>query len=287
MKLDGKVAIVTGAASGLGRGIACCLAEEGADVVIADIDMENARKVAKEVRAFGRKALVIEADVTRQDKARQVVDDCLKTFGKVDILVNNVGGGRPQAAGAESPPSQGMPQLADVPEQFWNDSYEVNLKSQVLMTQAVVPHMRAHKSGKIINISSIAGKSINAGAGRSGESGAMMMPYGAMKAGVLQFTRSLARELGRDNINVNCICPGLIYTPSWQRSAEYRWQHVAAYKELKSPRDVFLLTVEALTPLGREQTPEDIGRMAVFFASDDAKNITGQSINVDGGIVMD
>ena len=108
-----------------------------------------------------------------------------------------------------------------------------------------------------------------------------------MKGAVVIFTRALARELAGDNINVNCICPGLIYTPAWQRGAERRWQTVPAYRELKEPKDVFLRYVKRLVPLGREQTEEDIGRAVAFLASDDAKNITGQSLNVDGGMVME
>jgi len=276
MKLAGKVAIVTGAASGLGQGIARYLAEEGADIVIADINLDNANKVAEEVKAFGRKTLVIEADVTRKITTEQVVQSALNTFGKIDILVNNVGGGR-EAETPVEPLPMGTPLITDLTEEAWDGAYEVNLKSQVLMSQAVVPHMKAQKSGKIINISSIAGKM---------GSGGRLMPYSSIKAGVIVFTRALAREVARDNINVNCICPGLIYTPAWQRMAEYLWQTVPEYQQLKEPRDVFLLTVAGLTPLGREQTPEDIGRMAIFLASEDSRNITGQSINVDGGIVM-
>jgi len=277
MKLEGKVAIVTGAASGLGQGIARCLAEEGADIVIADINMDNANKVAEEVRGFGRKTLVIEADVTRKETTERVVKDALNTFGRIDILVNNVGGGRVEPEAAAEPLPLSTPLITDLTEEAWDGAYEVNLKSQVLMSQAVVPHMRVQKSGKIINISSIAGKM---------GSGGRLMPYSSIKAGVIVFTRALAREVARENINVNCICPGLIYTPAWQLMAEYLWQTTPEYQQLKEAKDVFLLTVTSLTPLGREQTPEDIGRMAVFLASEDSRNITGQSINVDGGIVM-
>ena len=278
MKLEDKIAIVTGGAQGIGQGIVLCLAEEGADVVIADIDTDNANKTADRIRAFGRKALDIEADVTQQEKAEQVVESTLNTFGKIDILVNNVGGGRTEPDAEAVTVTEGIPQITDLTEEAWDGAYEVNLKSQVFMSQAVMPHMKAQKSGKIINISSIAGKM---------GSGGTLVPYSSIKAGVIIFTRALARELAVDNINVNCICPGLIYTPAWQRMAEYLWQTTPAFQELKEPRDVFLLTVDSLTPLGREQTPEDIGHLAVFLVSEDAKNITGQSINVDGGIVMD
>jgi len=277
MRLEGKVAIVTGAASGIGRGIACCFAEEGADVVIADIDMDNANKVAEEVRAFGRRALVLEADVTRKEKAEQVVESTLNTFGKIDILVNNVGGGRPVAEAEVMPGAEYVFQMSDVTEEAWQDGFEVNLKSQVLMCQAAVPHMRAQRSGKVINISSIAGK-LGSGGG--------MAPYSAMKGAVITFTRALAREVARDDINVNCICPGFVYTPAWARGVEHMWRAIPEFQGLKGPREVHLAIVDRMTLMGKEQTPRDIGRTAVFLASEDASNITGQSINVDGGTVL-
>jgi NAD(P)-dependent dehydrogenase (short-subunit alcohol dehydrogenase family) len=277
MKLKDKVAIVTGGAQGIGQGIACCLAEEGADVVIADINMENANKVAGEVRALGRKALVVEADVTRKDKVEHVVRSTLNEFGKIDILVNNVGGVRIAPSDAGRPVSGKGIYITDLDDEDWDAAYELNLKSQVYMCKAVVPHMKAQQSGKIINISSVAAK--------LGDS--VRMPYSALKGSVISFTRSLARQVARDNINVNCICPGLIYTPSWQLGAEILWKVIPAYRELKGPKDVFLRYVERLTPMGREQSPEDIGRLAAFLASEDARNITGQTINVDGGQVMD
>ena len=145
------------------------------------------------------------------------------------------------------------------------------------MCKAVAPHMKAQKSGKIINISSISGK--------TGDP--YRMPYSAMKAAIINFTRALAKELARDNINVNCICPGLIYTPAWQVGARILLEKVPGYQTMKSPEEVFQEYVKRLVPLSREQTAEDIGRAAVFLASEDAKNITGQTINVDGGIIMD
>jgi len=278
MKLENKVAIITGAASGLGEGIACCFAEEGADLVIADMDMDNANRVAEKVKAYRRRALVVEADVTQPQMVKQLVENTVDTFGKIDILVNNVGGGRPRPAQAEAASTSGSrPGIVNLSEEDWDDAYEVNLKSQVLMCKVVVPYMRAQKSGKIINISSIAGK--------VGDSN--RMPYSTLKGGVVIFTRALARELARDNINVNCICPGQIYTPSWQRSAEYLWRTVPIYRELKEPKDVFMRYIDRLTLLKREQTPEDIGRAAVFLASEDSRNITAQSLNVDGGQVVD
>ena len=272
MKLEGKVAIVTGAASGIGRGISLCFAEEGADVVIADIAVDNANKVAKEIRGLGRKALVVEADVSQRKDAERVVERALKTFGKIDILVNNSAGGRPRSGATESGPKVG-----DIPEEAWDATYEGVLKSQVLMCRSVVPLLKAQQSGKVINISSVAAK----------VGDASRMAYSSLKGAVISFTRTLAREVARDNINVNCICPGLIYTPGWQRGAEMLWKSVPIYREFKEAKDVFLRYVDRLTPMRREQTAEDIGRAAVFLCSEDARNITGQTINVDGGQVMD
>jgi len=303
MKLEDKVAIITGGAQGIGQGIVRCLAEEGANIVIADIDMDNANKTAVEVKALGRKALVLEADVTRKETAEQVVKSVLDTFGKIDILVNNVGGQpeiAPEGAAAEDTPQMMSVTMPDLPDELWDGVYQLNFKSQVLMCRTVVPLMKTQRSGKIINIASIAGKSLNAGmGGDSAGIGSGLMPYGSQKAAVIAFTRQLARELGPSNINVNSICPGFLYTPgAWQRGTERMWEMISAMpaemleaapglKEMKGPKDIFLSIVDRLTPLGREQTPEDIGRLVVFLTSEDAKNITGQSINVDGGVIMD
>ena len=281
MKLEGKVAIVTGAAGGIGRGITLCLAEEGADVVVADINMDGANKVAEEVKAFGRKALVVDADVTKEENARRLVKDTLDAFGKIDILVNNVGAGHAEASVVGGNLTEqdwnrvytgGVTELT---EGDWDRSYTANLKTGVFMCRAVIPHMRAQKSGKIINISSIAGR----------RGGASRLPYSAMKSGVIILTQGLATQVARDNINVNCICPGIIYTSIHEDIAKIRMRTNSQLKEVKDPREVFLRITNKV-PLGREQTPEDIGRLAVFLASEDARNITGQSINVDGGMIM-
>jgi len=281
MKLEGKVAIITGGAGGLGRGITLCLAEEGADVVIADINMAGANKVAEEVRAFGRKALVVDADITKEENARQLVKDAMDTCGKIDILVNNVGAGHAEASVVGGNLTEqdwnrvytgGVTELT---EEDWDRSYTANLKTTIFMSKAVVPHMRAQKNGKIINISSIGGR----------RGGANRLPYSTMKSGVIIFTQGLATQVARDNINVNCICPGIIYTSIHEDMAKIRMRTNSQLKDAKGPREVFLRLTN-MVPLGREQTPEDIGRLAVFLASEDARNITGQSINVDGGLVM-
>ena len=276
MKLRDKVAIVTGAGGGIGRGIALCLAEEGAEVVVNDIHQEKINRVTAEIKALGRKSMPVQGDVTNVREVSRCIQETVRVFGKIDILVNNVGG---HAEAGEARTGTGIVQQT---EAEWDEAYEINLKSQFLMCREVIPFIRKQGGGKIVNISSIAGK--------LGDDS--LMYYSAMKGAVIIFTRALARELAKDNIQVNCICPGLIYTPAWERLAVKLPQLKPEFSGVK-PRDFFLRVVKQgggpllPTPLGREQTPEDIGRAAVFFASEEAQNITGQSLNVDGGIVMD
>ncbi len=269
MKLEGKIAIVTGAGRGLGRTIALCLAGEGADVAMCSRTKAEIDEVAAAVKAMGRRALAITVDATDSKQVEQMVQETLNTFGRIDILVNNAGG---------SEKHKGKSRLiTDLTDEDWDDSFRVNMKSQVYFCRAVAPFMVEHKSGKIVNISSVSGK---LGDGNQ-------LPYSSMKGAVITFTRALARQLAADNINVNCICPGFIYTPLWQQMSEQLWRTVPAYQKLKDPKEIFLRRVTKLVPLQREQTEEDIGRAAVFLVSEDAKNVTGQAMNVDGGMVMD
>ena len=282
MKLEGKVAIVTGGAAGIGQGITLCLAEEGADVAIIDISRETATKVADEVKSLGRKSLVIVADAADSKQVDQAVRKIVETFGKIDILVNNVGG--------ESRFYQeriGQPYLE---EEEWDDTIELNLKTTMIVSRAVAPYFVKQKSGKIVNISSIGGRSpagrgrtSPVGMGREGSAFSPMMSYGVAKAGVIQFTRLLALQLAEYNVNVNCICPGVLYTPLYERSVPRRTQSIPETKGM-TPREYFDKYIAPLVPLKREQTPEDIGHAVVFLVSEEARNITGQSINVDGGM---
>ena len=274
MKLENKVAIITGAGRGIGEGIALCLAEEGADIVVASRTLGEVEKVAAKAKKMGRKALAMRTDVTQSAQVDELVKNTMDTFGKIDILVNNVGG-------SESPPGTGgVVNTKGIGIEFfsdedWDGAYKVNLKSVVNLCRAVVPHMKTRKSGKIINISSIAGK--------IGDN--VRLPYSCMKGAVIIFTRAFAKEMAKFNVNVNCICPGMIYTPLWERDTRVLYEMDPQYKDLKEPKDVFL-SFTRRNPLGREQTVEDIGRTTVFLASEDAKNIVGQSINVDCGVVM-
>jgi len=282
MKLRDKVAIVTGGGQGIGEGIVRCLAEEGAKVAIIDLNGENARQLAGEVEATGRKSLAIEADCTDNAQVVKAVADTVACFGQLDILVNNVGGTR-----------AGHPDITTRTEEEWQWSYDINLKSTIIMTKAVAPHLIRKKSGKIVNIAS--------GAARQ-PAGGFIMPYATFKSGVVALSRNTAAELAGANVNVNCIIPGLVYTPMWAQGATVR--HSMAVKQARESGSDWGLSVEELEkmtpyewwlrfvvapaiPLKREQTTEDIGKAVVFLASEDARNITGQALAVNGGEVMD
>ena len=264
MKLKDKIAVVTGGGQGIGRGIVLCLAEEGADVAVIEINPETARKVATEVEQMGRRALVVVADATDDDSVVKSVREVIDHFGRIDILVNNVGGS--DEGGSDSIALGGT---------GWDGYYRLTLKAHVLMSQAVIPYLREQKSGKIINISSEAGR----------VGSPLLMAYSAFKSGVISLTKSLALQLAGDNINVNCVCPGVIWTPLWERLAQGLIDMNPTLKDM-SPREFFEKRIVSQRPMGREETSEDIGRTVVFFASEDARAITGQSLNVNGGNVM-
>ena len=265
MDVSGKVALVTGGGRGIGRGIVLVLARNGADVVVADIDVDIARSTATEVEATGRRSLASRVDVTDRESVGAMTGDAITRFGRIDILVNN--------AGVIAAP--GWEERETPNEDDWDLTYEVNVKGVVWVTEAVAAHMMESRSGKIINISSVTGRLATL----------TSMPYGATKAGAINLAQAYAIKLAPYNINVNSICPGLLWTPMWE-SIGARWRTEEDRSEGLSPRDVFDRIVKLRTPLGREQTPEDIGNLAAFLASDYACNITGQTINVSGGSHM-
>ena len=270
MKLKGKVAIVTGGGQGIGEGIVQCLAEEGADIAIIDINADTATKVAADVKSMGRKSLAVEADLTDNNRVEKAVRDTLDFFGKIDILVNNAGGYPMDTLEGAT----GL-RIIDRTGEEWDRLYELNLKTQVLMCRAAVPHMMKQKSGKIVNISSISAVTPSA----------QLICYAVAKAGVVHYSRTLARDLAGDNINVNCICPGVLYTPLWEKGAAALGQFNPQTAGMK-PREFFDTVLVPQVPLRREQTPEDIGRAVVFFVSEEARNITGQTLDIDGGMAF-
>ena len=274
MRLAGKVAIVTGAGKGIGQGIVHCIAKEGADIVVNTLHKESAQKVADEVKGMGRKSLAVAADVTKKEGAERVVKATMDTFGRIDILVNNFG------AHTEAFYTRPNSKFTDQEIKEWDDDYEFNLKSQVLMCMAAVPILIEQQIGKIINIASVAGRMTIP----------TQMPYGAFKAGSIYFTRTLAVELGQHNINVNCVCPGGIYSGMTERFLQKAIDSNPDAKGM-TPRqyyEKFLqpnIAKNARSPLKRELLAEDVGWAVVFFASEESRNITGQSLTVDLGVV--
>lgn len=274
MRLKGKAAIVTAAGRGIGRAIALCLAREGARIAVNSYQRETTESVAAEISALGGESLAIPGDITSAKQIAYVVETALQTFGKLDVLVNNVGGG----PAAPKDPGEGVFERL---EAEWDGMYQQNLKAPVMMCQAVSPHFIEQRSGKIVNIASVAGRNTYA-------SQTSPVSYRAVKAGLIRYTQSLADELGPYNINVNAVCPGYVYTPTWQRSAR-RMVERPEYEGM-DPQEWFKRLNEGAypelatkTPLMREQTTEDIGQAVVFLASEDGRNITGQTLNVDGG----
>ena len=264
MNLQGKVAIVTGAARGLGRAYVLRLARLGADIAVVDIDLKGAEKfgeklsassVAEEVRALGRKSIEIEADLSNRDQVNDVVKQTMAAFGRVDILVNNAGG-------AITPAERSKPSV--VPEEDIELTFDANFLSTVLCCQAVIPIMKAQHSGVIITTAS--------GAARSIARGGTYSIYGAAKAAVVHYTRSLAAELGPDGIRANCIAPGTMLTARIKAQAEARGIGVSA--------DLVRI------PLGRFGEPEDCAGVVEFLATDQSRYVTGQCISLCGGAVL-
>lgn len=268
--LASKVALVTGGGRGIGRGIALALARAGADVIVSDVDrlpsgdqqysaaaisgFVAARGVAAEIESLGRRALAIEADVTRKAQVEALVAGAA-ALGPIDVLVCNAG------VVHVSP-------VETLAEEAFDLTMSVNVKGVFLCCQAVLPSMRARGTGCIINIASVAGK--------NGAPG--MAHYCASKFAVVGFTNSLAKEVARFGIRANAICPGILRTQMWEYLAE-RFRQPDEDKEVAWQR-----YVKTLIPLARPQTPDDIGALAVYLAT--AENVTGQAMNVDGGMEM-
>lgn len=249
MKLEGKTAIVTGAGrhgKGIGRSIALVLAEEGADIVIADYVLEAAESVAREVLEIGRRAVAVRADVANPQDAEAIVQKALDEFGKVDILVNNAGITRDAL----------IPRMS---EQDWDSVIDTNLKGTFNCTKAVIRPMLKQRSGKIVNVASVMGIIGNVGQAN----------YSASKAGVIALTKTTAKELGARGINVNAVAPGFIQTAMTDELSNNIRENIAA-----------------MIPLNSLGTPEDVAKLVLFLCSEDARYITGQVINVDGGMVM-
>ena len=254
MELEGKVAVVTGAGKGIGSGIALALAKHGADLVLTDIATASAEETAVDVRALGRKVLVLQQDVASSQSCKDVAAKALEHFGKVDIVVTNAG------------VSKSVP-FVDLTAEEWDRVNNVNAKGVFLTAQAFVPHMIERKYGKIINISSMVGK----------EAIPYFAHYCASKFAVIGLTQSMAKELAEHNINVNAVCPGVVRTPLWDPLLNQLSENK------KISRDEAWAEFVNGIPFRRPQSPDDIGQAVAFLASDRAANITAEAMNVTGG----
>jgi NAD(P)-dependent dehydrogenase (short-subunit alcohol dehydrogenase family) len=275
--LNGKVALVTGAGgkNGIGRAIATRLAKEGADVAVNDItehpyaadqaDWQGLPDVVREIEAMGQSAISVVADVANAKQVREMLDQTVAHFGKIDILVNNAG----TIAGKDRVP------VVDLAEEDWDRVQRVNVKGVFLCSQAVARHLIAQGTGgKIINMSSVTGK----------RGSARFAAYSASKFAVIGFTQSLAQELAPYQVNVNAICPGLVDTERIAHLASVLMpDNLSADEQLSE----YARRSEAAVPFGRLAEGTDVAKMAAFLASDEAAYLTGVSITVSGGSVMD
>ncbi|MDD4953677.1 MAG: 3-oxoacyl-[acyl-carrier-protein] reductase [Candidatus Omnitrophica bacterium] len=246
MRLKDKVALVTGGARGIGRAIALALAQEGANIVVADVNIEAAKTTASDIEKMGRQALALEMDVTDYAKTEEAVNKILDKFTKVDILINNAGITKDNL-------------LLRMSAAEWDAVLNVNLKGTFNCIKAVSRPMIKQRSGKIVSIASIIGIIGNPGQAN----------YSASKAGIIALTKTAAKELAARNINVNAIAPGFIQTEM----------------TAKLPDQIKEKMKEAI-PLAKFGVPEDVAAACVFLASEDAGYITGQTIVIDGGMVM-
>lgn len=246
MKLKDEVAIVTGSARGIGRAIALELVRNGAKLVICDLNMDDIQIVVDQFTEMGGEAKGFVSNVTQAEDAQQLIDKTIEAFGKVDILVNNAGITRDNL-------------LMRMKEDEWDAVIAVNLKGTYNCIRAIAKPFIKQRSGKIINLASVVGQIGNAG----------QVNYSASKAGVIGLTKSVAKELAARNVRVNAIAPGFIQTDMTAKLTE------KAKEELTNA-----------IPLGKLGQPEDVAKVVLFLASDDAAYITGQVINVDGGMVM-
>jgi 3-oxoacyl-[acyl-carrier protein] reductase len=246
MRLKDKVALITGGARGIGQAIAMTFAREGADIVVADVNLQIAQKTASEIEGLGRKALALEMDVTNYDLVEAGINKILDKMGKVDILVNNAGITKDNL-------------VLRMSQADWDAVINVNLKGTFNCIKAVSRPMVKQRSGRIISIASIIGLMGNPGQAN----------YAASKAGIIALTKTIAKELASRNINANAVAPGFIQTEM----------------TAKLPEDIKKKMLEAI-PLAKLGTPQDVANVCLFLASDESSYITGQTITIDGGMVM-
>ena len=259
MQLSDRIALVTGAGQGIGKASALALAAAGADVVAVDIDGQSAKDTAAAIAATGRRSLPIQADMGSVQDIDRMVAEAIAAFGRIDILVNNAGVTR-------------RAYIMDLTEEDWDRIHRVNAKGVFFCLQRVAREMIPRRSGRIINIASIAGK------GFAGTSNAI---YAASKGAVISLTKTAAQQLGQHDINVNAVCPGIVRTSLYLNMIAR-----SPAKEGVRVEEIERRYADGV-PLKRANEPEDIADMVVFLASPGARNITGQSFNVDGGLIPD
>jgi 3-oxoacyl-[acyl-carrier protein] reductase len=244
MHLSGKVALITGAGRGIGKAITLKLVSEGAIAVVNDISLPGAQSVVDEIKAQGGDGLAIAADVSLAEDVTRMVDETIAAYGHIDILVNNAGITRDQL-------------LLRMTDSEWDDVLRIDLKSVFLCTRAVLKHMIKERKGRIVSIASIVGLMGNAGQAN----------YAAAKAGIIGFTRSVAKEVASRSITANAVAPGFIETDMTAKLSEKQRQDLMSR-----------------VPLGYLGTPQDVAETVAFLASDEARYITGQVITIDGGM---
>lgn len=258
VRLDGKVAIVTGSGRGIGRAIALRLARDGADVLTSDVDGATAEETAAMVRGLGRRSTSIVVDVSKRDQTQAMADKAIAELGRIDILVNNAG-------------IVQVKSWLDLDDADLDRMYAVNVKGVFFASQAVAPHLMAQRSGRIVNIASMAAK-----IGRP-----LWAHYSASKAAVVNITRAQALHLAPYNVTCNSVCPGIVDTKMWEYLDE-------AIGEVEGrAKGETLAQRRTIIPLGRLEVPEDVADVVAFLASDDSRYVTGQSLLVDGGIFME
>ncbi|NFH90631.1 3-oxoacyl-ACP reductase FabG [Clostridium botulinum] len=248
MRLKNKVVIVTGASRGIGKAIAIEMAKEGAKVIVNyNNNKEKAMEVVREIEDIQGTAIAVKADVSKRNEVKKMLDIAIENFGDIDILVNNAGILQQKS-------------FETITDEEWDKMFEVNMKGTFICSQECIPYMLKSNFGRIINISSIGGQ----------WGGNLAVHYSATKAGIISLTRSLAKIYSKDGINTNCISPGLVLTE--MSAAEMATE--AGKEKLKN------------IPINRPATPEEIGRIAVFLASEDGSYMTGQTINANGGMLF-